>query len=141
MNKTDYTKQLISSMADEFQNGELDALDLYIELKKIEKFLEEKIQQVSPDALDSAEQYGKGEHVRNGVVFGVRGGAGHWDFKHVPEWTHKKTELEKIETSLKSIYQYAQNNPGQMANTETGEIPILPNYNKGKDSLILKLPK
>lgn len=141
MNKTEYTKQIISSMVDELENGTTDALDLYIELKKIEKFVADKISEISDDALSSAEQYGKGEHIRNGVVFGVRGGAGRWDFKHVPEWTHKKTELEKIETSLKSLYQYAQNNPGQIANTETGEIPTLPFYNKGKDVLMLKIPK
>jgi hypothetical protein len=141
MNKIDYLKQIISSLVDDHANGEIDALDLYIDLKNIEKFVAEQISIISDDALTDAEKYGKGEHVRNGVVFGVRAGAGRWDFKDCPEWITKKKEIETIETGLKSMFNLVQSNPGQYVNAETGEIPSLPKYNKSKDSLMIKFPK
>jgi hypothetical protein len=141
MNKTEYLKQIVSSMVDEFENGNVSALDLYIELKSIENFVGDHISNISDDALSDAEQYGKGEHIRNGVIFAVRNGAGRWDFKHVPEWNAKKKEIETIETGLKSLYNLVQANPGQYVNTDTGEVPTLPAYNKSKDSLMIKFPK
>ncbi len=141
MNKIDYLKQIVSSLVSDLNDGELSALDLYIDLKNIEKFVSEQISIISDEALTDAEQYGKGEHVRNGVIFSVRGGAGRWDFKDCPEWITKKKEIETIETGLKSMFNLVQSNPGQYVNADTGEIPSLPKYNKSKDCLTLKFPK
>lgn len=140
MNNTEIIMKQIASMIGAVENGTADGLDVFIELKKIEKKLSGAIDSVFETAFSDASKYGSGEHLRNGVIFSVRATGGRWDFKNCQIWIEQKSQLENVEKHLKSLVS-SHKIGDPIVDHETGEIMELPNYNPGKETIYLKIPK
>lgn len=140
MNNTEIILKQIASIVNAVDNGTVDGLDAFIELKKIDKQLSGAIDAVFETAFSDASKYGTGEHLKNGVIFSVRATAGRWDFKNCDMWIEQKSQLENVEKHLKSLVN-SHKIGDPIVDHSTGEIIKLPTFNNGKDTIFLKIPK
>ena len=133
-------KHQIDGIIYEVENGEVSALNSYIELKRMSKELDEALKSIKDEALSEAEQYGKGEQVIHGAVVSVRAVGGKWKFDHIGEWKEIEDKKKAIEAKYKNAFKNAENGLYNVAES-TGEILELPSYSAGPDAIILKFPK
>ena len=116
--------------------GEISALPLYIEMKRISKLIDEEIKKIQPEALEESH----GVKSCEGVEVSVRAVGGRWDFSPVPEWIKMKSEIENLENKYKALQK--SNSFGSLpVDEETGEILPLPIPPKSTDAIFLKFPK
>jgi len=116
-------------------NGEKNALEVYVELKGIEKLFTAVLKGVYIEAIEEAEKYGKGEQKAFGIKFQVKNGATRWDFSPCQEHTVKKLELKALEDRLKSL---AKSKLENIVDGDTGEIMELPIKKQNANSLTIK---
>jgi len=116
-------------------NGEKNPLEVYVELKGLEKLLKDVISAVQPDAIDEAEKYGKGEHDAYGAKFQVKNGAGRWSFKGNPEWVDAEAKKKAIEEQLKTLFK------GGVVGVDesTGEMIKGAEFTPGKTTIAVRL--
>lgn len=133
-------KHMITGIVQEVQDGEVSALNSYIELKRMSKELDEALKSIKDDALSEAEAYGKGEQIIHGAVVSVRAVGGKWKFDHLSEWKEIDDKKKAIETKYKTAFKNAENGLYNVAES-TGEVLDLPSYSAGPDAIILKFPK
>jgi len=133
-------KHQIDGIISEVENGEVSALNSYIELKRMSKELDEALKSIKDEALSEAEAYGKGEQIIQGAVVSVRAVGGKWKFDHIGEWKEIEDKKKAIEAKYKTAFKNAENGLYNVAES-TGEILELPSYSAGPDAIILKFPK
>jgi N-methylhydantoinase A/oxoprolinase/acetone carboxylase beta subunit len=133
-------KHQIDGIIYEVENGEVSALNSYIELKRMSKELDEALKSIKDEALSEAEAYGKGEQIIHGAVVSVRAVGGKWKFDHLVEWKEIEDKKKAIEAKYKNAFKNAENGLYNVAES-TGEILELPSYSAGPDAIILKFPK
>ena len=98
-------EQLKRQFADTVQkvvDGEVDALEIYAQLKDFEKHFKDCLAVVQEDAIKDAERYGEKSFDHSGFKFELREGRRTYDFKHIPEWVDVKNKLKEIENDAKT---------------------------------------
>ena len=130
--------QIIVKIAEDVQNGSIDPLKAYLDLKSIESELKNAFAIVQDLAINEAQKYPKtfqfhGYEVQN------KSGAGRWDFKHISDWNNKKRELDEVEEKHKLAFKMAEK--GDTYITEGGEVIEPAFYIPGKDTIAVKLLK
>lgn len=127
--------ELSNRLANEVLSGNVNPLDAFVTLKKIEETIKNVKSQIEELALDEASKHPKTfNHL--GVEITSKSSAGRWDFKHIPE----VVELEKELKQLKDRHKLAHKSSDQLVSND-GEIIQPANYNEGKNILSIKLKK
>jgi len=117
------------------EEGNLSALDAYLQLQKIEKMAGEARKQILEQAVTEANREGK-TFIRNGFEVQCRAAAGRWKFDHIPDWEAKKFELAQIEERAKWAYKSAEK--GITPIDDDGVIVEPAQYTPGADTIAVK---
>ena len=123
----------IDTIKEDVEQGNVDALEAYIQLKSIEKELKESLSMVQEFALQEAEKYGPGEFEAFGASINVKNGAGRWNYKELPWFNTYQLEQD----AAKQAYKMGQK--GQKLITEDGEVIIPAEFTPGKLTLSIRI--
>jgi len=118
-------------------NGEKDALEAYIELKKIADTATAIMKEIKPDALTEADKYDGKTFQAFGAQIEKRNGGGVWSFKHLQDWN----EINKKKKEVEDLHKTAYKLKGQEAiiNPDTGEIIEPAEYKPNADTISIKI--
>ncbi len=123
----------IDTIKEDVEQGNVDALEAYVQLKAIEKELKESLSMVQEFALQEAEKYGPGEFEAFGASINVKNGAGRWSYKELPWFNTYQLEQD----AAKQAYKMSQK--GQKLITEDGEVIIPAEFTPGKLTLSIRI--
>jgi hypothetical protein len=113
-------------------NGEVSALDAYIELYEAKKLIEEQLDEIRDLAIQEREKYGKESPMRNGYLVEIAPGRKNWNYKGVSAWNSVKARLTDIEKMAQMAY-----NGAEVTDKETGEVVEPAELSFTKDSIKL----
>lgn len=133
-------KHLADGMISEVENGIGSALNTFIELKKMSKYIDGLVKEIQSEALREAESFGKGEHSIHGAVVSVRSTPGRWNFDNLEDYVSAKQNLKHIEDRYKTAFKNAENLLSSV-DESTGEILDLPTFTPGPETIYLKFLK
>jgi hypothetical protein len=120
-------------MYDKVMNGEMSAIDAYIELYQAKKEIERQLDDIKDLALLEREKYGKEDIVRNGFKVEVARGRTMWDYKSVSIWSALKSRMTDVEKMAQTVAMKAV----EIVDTETGEVIEPAKVSYAKDSIRL----
>lgn len=95
--KTDNYVDHFASVTEQVEDGTINPLDAYIQLRNIKSALEDALKAIEEAAISEAKSYGGEEIVRHGSIVRVVEGTPRYSYKNVPQWNHIKGRLSKIE--------------------------------------------
>lgn len=133
-------KHLADGMISEVEFGTSRALDIFIELKRMSKYIDGIVKEIQPEAMKEAEEYGKGDHSINGAVVSVRATAGRWNFDNIDEVVKLKNDLKLTEERYKTAFKNSEKMLHSVDEV-TGELLELPTFTPGRDTIFLKFTK
>lgn len=105
-------------LASEAQEGDVDALDAYIQLKLALSELTDAVESITPLAIDQRLKYGKENLVRNGFLVEYSEGTPRYSYKHYSGWYQISEQLKAVEEMMK---QSAKLNKA-IVDEQTGEV-------------------
>jgi len=126
----------ILKLADDAQQGLSDPLRSYIELKRIEKVLENCMKVVQPLAVQDAYKYPEKIIEMEGVNVQKGKAAGKWDYSTNPLYAQKKQELKELEEMGKEAYKAAQKDRTVVDGDGVVVPPAL--YTEGAENITIK---
>ena len=116
-------------------SGNLNPLDAYCELSRIEKLCSELKKQIQQQAVNEAQKHGKSfKHM--GFEIQCKSGAGRWKFEHINDWAAAKLKISTIEENAKWAYKLSEK--GLLPVNDGGEIVEPATYVPGADTIALK---
>ena len=127
--------EIIKQLTFAVEEGNLSALDAYIQLHQIEKLAGEARKQIQAQAVTEAQREGK-QFTHMGFEVQCRAAAGRWKFDHIPDWEAKKFELAQIEERAKWAYKSAEK--GITPIDDDGVIVEPAQYTPGADTIAVK---
>ena len=119
-------------------NGNINALECYIELKNLEAFVKECKDMIQADALSEADKH-KGQ-VFMGYQIDVRSVGGKYSYDHIEEIVQLKAQLKELEKAAQESYKLSAKG-SIMMNVDTGEVTPTAHYKEGTTAIILKEAK
>lgn len=122
------------------EEGEVNILDLYINMKKLSDSIDKQMKEIKSEAMTELSKHGKGEHLIEGAIVSLSNTGGRWDFKHIKDWSVQKGKLIEIEDKFKSAFK-AHEKGLMSVESDTGEIPVLPKYSGSTETIKIKIPK
>lgn len=123
------------------EEGTLNPLEGYVQLKRMEADLADAIEKLKPKAIEQAAAYGKGEHDAYGAVIQCKAGAGRWDFKGLPWYDSLDAMRKSKEAMAKAAYNAQQKMQPLPVDLETGEQIQPAVYVAGADTVSISLRK
>lgn len=128
----------LKAMTNAVIDGELNALEIYAQLKLAEKAVKTALDAVYAFAAEEADPYEK-TFEKHGYTFEKRVGGASYNYKGIPAWCDKQVELKAIEERAKLAYSaYAK---GQNLVSDDGEVSELPEVTYRKDSIVVKVKR
>lgn len=116
-------------------SGNLNPLDAYCELNRIEKICAELKKQIQQQAVNEAQKHGKTfKHM--GFEIQCKSSAGRWKFDHINDWAAAKMKLSIIEDNAKTAHKLIEK--GLLPLNDGGEILEPATYIPGADIISLK---
>jgi hypothetical protein len=117
------------------KNGNVNALDAYITLKKLEEVVKLAKANIDEDALLEANKYsGKVFNISNAEIT-KKSAPGQYDFSNIPEIVIKEEELKDLKAKHKAALKL------DVIDLDTGELIVAPLYKGGKEIISIKLNK
>jgi hypothetical protein len=126
-------------MADEVTQGNKNPLEVYVELKKIEKTLEMCLESVKPLAIREADTYTEKSFERFGVTITKSRAAGRWDYKGIDQWKKQNDKLLDIQKMAQDAFKLSEK--GQTITDPDGVVVEAAKYTEGADIIVIKQPK
>lgn len=127
----DYERVLsFSEIAENVENGEVNALKEFISLKRQGNDLAEALKIIQPLAIDEAEKYPQKSFKAFGAIVEKKNAAGTWDYSVVSAWNAAKERLEWVQKMAQA---------GGSADAESGEIIEKAIKIEGKSTIAIKL--
>jgi hypothetical protein len=105
------------SLYNKAMNGEISAMDAYIELYEAKVELDKQLDDLKELARLERERYGKEEVMRNGWLIELASGRKQWSYKGVSAWNSVKARLTEIEKMAQMAF-----NGAEVTDKETGEV-------------------
>jgi hypothetical protein len=116
-------------------SGNLNPLDAYCELNRIEKLCSELKKQIQQQAVNEAQKHGKTfKHM--GFEIQCKSSAGRWKFDHINDWVVAKMNMSIIEDNAKWAFKLSEK--GSLPVNDGGEIVQPATYVPGADIISLK---
>lgn len=117
------------------KNGNVNALDAYITLKKLEEVVKLAKANIDEDALLEANKYsGKVFNISNAEIT-KKSAPGQYDYSNIPEIVIKEEELKDLKAKHKAALKL------DVIDLDTGELIVAPLYKGGKEIISIKLNK
>lgn len=129
----------IQDMAVKALQGEANPLEVYVELKKIDKALQEAIKSVQGDAISEASKYPNRTFEFNGAKIERKSSAGRWGFEHLKHWVSQKEALKSIEEAAKEAYKVGLK--GTIMSDSDGVVIEPAEYVPGSETISVSIPK
>ena len=130
--------QSIAEDLERIEDGYRDALPVIVKWRKMQRLLEEAIEQIKEKAMDELSNYPKSTAEIDGAKLEVRATAGRWNFKEIGEWSKLERKRKEIEEQAKEAYKLKIKGIEAFDN-ETGELLEAADYTAGKDTIFIKL--
>jgi hypothetical protein len=116
-------------------SGELNPLEVYVTIKKVEEALKQAKKELLELAVDEAAKYGTGSYSVYNADITLKNSAGRWDFTKIPGVISKELELKALKDKHKAALKH------DIVDTETGELVQAPIFNPGRETISIKLKK
>jgi hypothetical protein len=93
--------QSIAEDLERIEDGYRDALPVIVKWRKMQRLLEEAIEQIKEKAMDELSNYPKSTAEIDGAKLEVRATAGRWNFKEIGEWSTLKRSARRLRSKRK----------------------------------------
>ena len=113
------------------KNGEKNALQIFIDLKRSEKEIKDALSQIKDLAILEAEKYGEKVFNDFGVEISMKSGGGKWDYKHLDWWDGFVQKQKDAQLANKTTH--------DLFDKETSEVIEPAIYNANSDTISIKL--
>lgn len=143
--KTDLSSVLnfIQNIIDDVDNGNREALDVFITFKSISEALDKGKKLIDDKAIKEASKYQNDTY--NGFKLSIVNGRKMYSFKDIPEIETKQKEIKELETKYKSALNGVQKGIVQVQGEhwidENGELLPFPTISFGKDYIKIEKEK
>ena len=127
----------IAAMLMAVEDGNENPLRAYVELKRIEKVVEESLKQVFPEAMTEASKYSEKTFSYNGAEVTKKANPGRWDFKSCPRVEDVAAQLKEAQEQAKAAYNQSQKGALLLDSDQCVIEPA--HYMHGSDSLSIKI--
>jgi len=105
------------SLFEKAMNGEISAIDAYVDLYEQHKALGEQLSELREIARLERQRYGKEVVIKRGYLVELSAGRSVWSYTGVSAWNNLKTRIKDVE----KMAQMASNGV-EVTDTETGEV-------------------
>ena len=99
--KTEEYQAHFYQVVQKVEEGLVNPLDAFIELRSIESALKDAIASVTDAACEERRSYGKEEIVRQGSIVELVEGSPRYSYNHVSQWAAMKEKMKAIEQMSK----------------------------------------
>lgn len=99
--KTEEYQAHFYQIVQKVEEGLMNPLDAFIELRSIESALKDAIASVTDAACEERRSYGKEEIVRQGSIVELVEGSPRYSYKHVTQWVSLKEKMKGVEEMSK----------------------------------------
>ena len=127
----------IAAMLMAVEDGNENPLRAYVELKRIEKVVEESLKQVFPDAMLEASKYPEKTFAFVGAEITKKANAGRWDFKSCPRVEDVAAQLKEAQEQAKEAYKQSQKGAMLLDGDQCVIEPA--SYLHGSDTISVKI--
>lgn len=127
----------IAAMLMAVEDGNENALKAYVELKRLEKVVEESLKQVFDEAMTEAYKYSEKTFSYGGAEITKKANPGRWDYKSCPRVEDVSSQLKEAQEQAKSAYKQSQK--GLMLLDENQCLVEPAFYTNGADSISVKI--
>ncbi len=117
-------------------NGEINALEAFIQLKKMVDVATKIMTEIKRDAVDEADKYQGKTFEAFGAKIEKRNGGGTWNYKHLDTWCKINDQKKVMEDLHKSAYRMGGNS---IIDPNTGEIVQPAEWKPNADTLSIKI--
>lgn len=107
----------LSALDHSIDNGNVNPLTVYAELKSLSDLLDSMMAKVKDQAVEERRKYGKEEIIRNGYLIEVANGRRMWKYDHSTRWVELNEKRKTYESLMQKAYHGAN-----LADVDTGEI-------------------
>ena len=133
--KTNKIQTDVDNLVQKVLQGDINPLDVYITIKKIEDALKTAKKRLKDISVDEAEKYGKMTFGYMDADITIKNSATSYDYSNIPEVITKELELKAIKERHKQALQHT------IIDEKTGEILKAPIVKHGQPTLSIKLKK
>lgn len=127
----------LAQFVTDVEEGKLNALRAYAEIKEMESLVTHAKQQIEPLAFEEAEKYPEKTFNAEGFTFEKRNGGVIYSYKTIPQWQKLEAEKKACEKQAQTVWKLYQQT-GRRPITDEGEELPLPEISYRKDSLVVK---
>ena len=129
--------EVIAADVQAVEEGNKSALEVLVNLKRLEKELAAAKKQIEDAAYHELLDYPKSKAEAYGAVLELRSTAGRWSFDQVDGYLAVKAQLKQVEDAAKEAYKASQK--GQILYDQDG-VEITPaEFTPGKDAIFISL--
>lgn len=122
----------LKELIQDVQQGRLNALQKYVELKEMQSEIEDALKSIQPLAIDEADKYPEKSFKMYGALIEKRAAPATWDYANCLAYQQAKKRLKYIEDIAKA---------GGGADTDSGEIIDKAFKIEGKANIAVKILK
>jgi len=94
--------EIVNGITLAVENGEIDALEAFVNLKKLEEIVKQAKKRIDDLAIDEANKYGEKTFRFLDSEITIKSSAGRYDYSHLPEITSKEAELKLLKDKHKA---------------------------------------
>ncbi len=133
--KTTNIKETVAEITTAVQNGEVNALEAYINLKKIEEIIKQVKKNVDDLVIEEAAKYNTKTFTTFDAEVTLKSSASRYDYSNIPEIVNKELELKALKDKHKAALK------SNVIDLDTGELVEAPIVKGGKEVVSIKLNK
>ena len=132
--KTIKVGEVVANITTAVMNGEINALEAIVSLKKLEEIVKQAKANISDAVITEAAKYGKTFTFADAEITN-KCSAGRYDYSNIPEIVARELELKALKDKHKAALKV------DVIDLETGELLAAPIYKGGKEIISIKLNK
>ena len=133
--KTTNIKETVAEITTAVQNGEVNALEAFINLKKIEEIIKQVKKNVDDLVIEEAAKYNTKTFTTFDAEVTLKNSATRYDYSNIPEIVNKELELKALKDKHKAALK------SNVIDLDTGELVEAPIVKGGKEVVSIKLNK
>jgi len=99
--KTEQEIRYFAAVAEQVEEGTINPLTAYIQLRYVKEGIEAAIKSIEEAAIEETRKYGREEIMNNGAVVRLVEGTPRYSYKNIPQWNVLKDKMAKIEELAK----------------------------------------
>jgi len=129
-------QQEVASLLEQAENGDVSALSVYAQVKRLKDFYAEAEKQISDLALDQASEYSEKTFSEGAFTFEKRNGSRRFSYKNIPEVVNAENTVKDLKETYKQAFISMEK--GLSSVDQDGVLLEVPTVSYTKDVLIVK---